>query len=63
MADTFDRLQTVLAERYRIEHHLGDSMAPVYLAEGPMVRDGKTSSAMVVRPIATLVSHSFSRDQ
>ena len=63
MADTFDRLKTVLAEPYRIEHHPGDNMTTVCLAEGPMVRDGKTSSATVTRPIPTLVGHSFSRDQ
>ncbi len=34
MTDQFDRLKTALADRYKLERHLGEGgMATVYLAE------------------------------
>ncbi len=34
MTDTFERLKAALADRYKLERHLGeDGMATVYLAE------------------------------
>ncbi len=39
MTEITDKLSTALADRYRIEHHLGEgSMATVYLAEEPRAR-------------------------
>ena len=57
MADTFDRLKTALADRYRIERELGaGGMATVYLAEDLKLH--RKVALQVLRPeLAAALGH------
>ena len=49
MTDTFERLRTALADRYRVERELGQGgMATVYLAED--LKHGRPVAIKVMRP-------------
>ncbi len=48
MTDTFDRLKAALADRYKIERHLGEGgMATVYLAD---LKHKRKVAVKVLRP-------------